>query len=153
LDIGDAAWAEISGLLPAEQGRQARPAQDNRRYLNGMLHVLRTGCPWRLTPARYGKWNSIYVRFRRWSEQGVWEGLLVALARLGLTDDWRREAAASLTQSARARLIERAARLRADLGPSQLRLCDDHAAYLKSEIVPPRKSSSRPAALDKRIAT
>ncbi|MBS1092994.1 transposase [Gluconobacter sp. Dm-74] len=38
-----------------------------------MLHVLRTGCPWRDMHERYGKWNSIYVRFRRWAEQGVWD--------------------------------------------------------------------------------
>nr|WP_242404857.1 transposase [Novosphingobium sp. MBES04] len=37
----------IGPLLPPERGRHARPAGDNRRYLNGMLHVLRVGCPWR----------------------------------------------------------------------------------------------------------
>ncbi|MCQ1810733.1 transposase [Neorhizobium galegae] len=35
-----------------------------------MLHVLRVGCPWRDMHERYGKWNSVYVRFRRWAEQG-----------------------------------------------------------------------------------
>jgi len=118
-DIGDAAWAEIAGLLPAERGRQARPAQDNRRYLNGMLHVLRTGCPWRRMPARYGKWNSVYVRFRRWREQGVWDGLMAALAPLGLTDDWSRETSEGLTETSRASLVESAARLRARSEPSE----------------------------------
>ncbi|UWU12312.1 transposase [Sinorhizobium medicae] len=37
----------IEGLLPTERGRKSRPAHDNRQYLNGMLHVLRVGCPWR----------------------------------------------------------------------------------------------------------
>nr|WP_245267992.1 transposase [Rhizobium sp. 42MFCr.1] len=41
-----------------------------------MLHVLRVGCPWRDMHERYGKWNSVYVRFRRWAEQGVWDALL-----------------------------------------------------------------------------
>ncbi|MEO9739331.1 MAG: transposase [Hyphomicrobiales bacterium] len=54
-----------------------------------MLHVLRVGCPWRDMHERYGKWNSVYVRFRRWAEQGVWDGLLETLVDLGLTDDWQ----------------------------------------------------------------
>nr|WP_081455372.1 helix-turn-helix domain-containing protein [Roseibium aggregatum] len=46
-DLTDAEWDLIEALLPSERGRKSRPAQDNRRYLNGMLHVLRVGCPWR----------------------------------------------------------------------------------------------------------
>ena len=79
----------IGSLLPPERGRWARPAGDNRRFINGMLHVLRTGCPWRNMHERYGKWNSVYVRFRRWAEQGVWDALLQTLVDLGLTDDWQ----------------------------------------------------------------
>jgi transposase len=88
-DLTNAEWAIIGGLLPPERGRWARPAQDNRRYLNGMLYVLRVGCPWRDMHERYGKWNSVYVRFRRWAEQGVWDALLQTLVDLGLTDDWQ----------------------------------------------------------------
>ncbi len=75
-DLSDAEWAVIGSLLPPERGRWARPAGDNRRFLNGMLYVLRVGCPWRDMHERYGKWNSVYVRFRRWAEQGVWDALL-----------------------------------------------------------------------------
>ncbi|WP_287003327.1 transposase [Sphingobium sp.] len=75
-DLSDAEWDLIGPLLPPERGRHARPAGDNRRYLNGMLHVLRVGCPWRDMHERYGKWNSVYVRFRRWAEQGVWDAML-----------------------------------------------------------------------------
>jgi transposase len=41
-DVSDAAWAIIAPLLPAERGRWARPAQDNRRYFNGMMWIMRT---------------------------------------------------------------------------------------------------------------
>jgi len=70
-DLSDAAWELIGPLLPPERGRHARPAGDNRRFLNGMLHVLRVGCAWRDIHERYGKWNPVYVRFRRWAQQGV----------------------------------------------------------------------------------
>ncbi len=39
-DLSDAEWELIGLLLPSERGRWARPASDNRRFLNGMLHVL-----------------------------------------------------------------------------------------------------------------
>jgi transposase len=48
------------------------------------LWRIRTGAPWRDLPEKYGRWTTIYQRFRRWSEAGIWEG--PAKARPGL--DW-----------------------------------------------------------------
>jgi transposase len=48
--------------------------------INGILWRLRTGAPWRDVPEKYGNWNSIYRRFRRWSACGIWESVAVALA-------------------------------------------------------------------------
>lgn len=47
--------------------------------------MLRVGCPRRHKHNRYGKWRSFYVRFRRWTEQGVWDALPETLVELGLT--------------------------------------------------------------------
>jgi transposase len=44
---------------------------------------LRTGAPWRDLPERYGNWNSVFVRFTRWSNLGVWGAAFGALASLG----------------------------------------------------------------------
>jgi len=88
-DLTDHEWSLIGPLLPPERGRWARPARYKRLYLNGMLYVLRTGCPRRDMPERHGKWNSVYVRFRRWAEQGVWDALLQTRVDLGLTDNWQ----------------------------------------------------------------
>lgn len=127
-DLSDAQSAVIGTLLPSERGRKARPAHDNRRFLNGMLHVLRVGCPWRDMHERYGKWNSVYVRFRRWAEQGVWDAMLATLVELGLTDDWQHmidssivrghsQAAGAKGGPARRALVEAAAALRARSTP------------------------------------
>ncbi len=129
-DLNDEQWSVISGLLPPERGRWARPAQDNRRFLNGMLYVLRVGCPWRDMHERYGKWNSVYVRFRRWAEQGVWDALLETLVDLGLTDNWRHmidsttvrghsQAAGAKGGLIRRALVEAAAALRARSTPAR----------------------------------
>ncbi|WP_284200558.1 transposase [Rhizobium indigoferae] len=45
-DLSDEEWRIIEPLLPTERGRKSRPSHDNRRCFNGMLHVLRFGCPW-----------------------------------------------------------------------------------------------------------
>ena len=46
-------------------------------------------CPWLDMHERYGRWNSVYVRFRRWAEEGVWDALLQTLIDLESTDDWQ----------------------------------------------------------------
>ena len=95
-----------------------------------MLHVLRVGCPWRDMHERYGKWNSVYVRFRRWAEQGVWDALLETLVELRLTDDWQHmidstsirghsQAAGAKGGLIRRVLVEAAAALRAKSMPAQ----------------------------------
>jgi len=128
-DLTDEEWAIIGALLPPERGRWCRPAQDNRRFLNGMLYVLRVGCPWRDMHERYGKWNSVYVRFRRWAEQGVWDALLETLVDLGLADDWQHmidsttvrghsQAAGAKGGLIRRALVEAAAALRAKSTPA-----------------------------------
>ena len=75
-------WAIIGPLLPSERGRWARPAQDNRRYFEGMLWIARTGSQWRQLPDEYGKWNSVFRRFRRWVEIGVFDALVETLSEL-----------------------------------------------------------------------
>jgi transposase len=55
--------------------------------LNGILWVLRTGAPWRDLPERYGPWQTVYSRFRRWREAGVWDRLLRELQREAAHDD------------------------------------------------------------------
>ena len=80
-DLTEAEWRLLKDLLPPERGRKNRPASDNRPIVNGILWRIRTGTPWRDVPEKYGKWSSVYQRFRRWSQAGVWEAVAMTLAR------------------------------------------------------------------------
>ena len=80
-ELADEQWERISGLLPPERGRKARPARDNREMVNAMIWVLRTGAPWRDLPEYYGSWNSAYTRFSRWNRAGIWGRVLKVLAK------------------------------------------------------------------------
>ena len=71
--ITDQQWERIAPILPGKPGDRGRTGLDNRKSLEGMIWVLRTGAPWRDLPSDYGKWNTVYRRFRRWSDKGVFK--------------------------------------------------------------------------------
>ena len=71
-DLSDELWLQLKPYLPGSKGNRGRRGNDNRLFLNAVLWKLRTGVPWRDIPPQYGKWNSVYKRFGRWEEQGVW---------------------------------------------------------------------------------
>ena len=69
-DLTDFEWDLIQPLLPNKP--RGVPRVDDRRVLNGIFWVLRTGSPWRDLPGRYGPPTTIYNRFNRWAKAGVW---------------------------------------------------------------------------------
>jgi transposase len=75
-DISDQVWGRLESLLPGSKGKVGRPAFDNRRFLNAVFWILRTGAPWRDLPPDYGDWKNTHRRFCRWRDRGVWEKLL-----------------------------------------------------------------------------
>ena len=77
-EISDNYWQRLQPLLP-EHKRTGRPPADDRRIVNGILWILRTGAPWRDLPERYGPWRTVASRFYRWQKAGVWEKLLSAV--------------------------------------------------------------------------
>ncbi|MCI8552454.1 MAG: IS5 family transposase [Lawsonibacter sp.] len=78
-DISDNVWAMLEPHLPGKRDQWGGIAQDNRRFINAVFWVLRTGAPWRDLPPDYGKWGSVHQRFIRWRRKGVWEKLLEIL--------------------------------------------------------------------------
>lgn len=77
-EISDEAWAVLEPLLPVAAGA-GRPWLEHRLVMEGIAWRFRTGAPWRDLPERFGKWNSIYVRFDRWAKDGTWERILAAV--------------------------------------------------------------------------
>lgn len=76
-DLSEYEWRVIAPLLPNKPRGVARV--DDRRVLNGIFWVLRSGSPWRDLPERYGPYTTCYNRFRRWTKAGVWDRLMDAI--------------------------------------------------------------------------
>ena len=78
-DMTDAVWERLRPHLPGGEGQRGRPAHDNRRFIDAVCWILRTGAPWRDLPPDYGDWKNTHRRFCRWRDRGVWAGLLEAV--------------------------------------------------------------------------
>ncbi|GLW71392.1 transposase [Kitasatospora phosalacinea] len=74
-ELSDAEWAVLSRFLPSS-GTAGRPRSDDRVVLNGIVWKLRTGSAWRDVPERYGSWQTLYTRFRRWALDGTFSRIL-----------------------------------------------------------------------------
>jgi transposase len=77
--ISEADWGRVQDLLPGRPGQPGWVAADNRRFLDAVLWIARTGAPWRDLPERLGNWNSAWRRFDRWARKGTWKAAFEAL--------------------------------------------------------------------------
>ncbi len=79
-EITEEQWKRIQPLLPPENtGKKGRPRKDDRTMLNGMLWMNHSGAQWRQLPLRYGPWQSVYARFIKWRDDGIWERIFSEL--------------------------------------------------------------------------
>ena len=78
--LTDFMWKRIENILPDRKTDPGGTAKDNRLFLEAVLWRKRVGSPWRDLPEKFGKWNSVYKRFRRWAESGVFERIFKALS-------------------------------------------------------------------------
>jgi transposase len=76
IKLRDDDWMKIQTFLRSYPGIKVGAARKCRRFVEAVLWMSRSGAQWRLLPAEYGNWNSIYKRFARWCDAGVWEALM-----------------------------------------------------------------------------
>ena len=79
--LSERQFARLSPLLPTNT--RGVPRVDDRRVISGIVHVLRTGGRWADAPAAYGPSKTLYNRFVRWAERGVWRNVFETLAGAG----------------------------------------------------------------------
>jgi transposase len=73
-ELTDAEWARLQPYFPERQmGDKGRPRREPREMLNGIFWIARSGAAWRDLPDRYGPWQTVYKRFKEWSESGLIE--------------------------------------------------------------------------------
>ena len=78
--LTDAAWELVRPLMPPQKPPSGRPRRDHRTVLTGILWVLSNGSSWRDLPEEeFGAWQTIYGRYRKWREEGLWQHITEAL--------------------------------------------------------------------------
>lgn len=80
VQLTDAQWKKMLSFLRACPQVKVGSESLCRKFLNAVLWVTRSGAQWRLLPNSYGKWNSVYKRYNRWSEKQVFAELFAFCA-------------------------------------------------------------------------
>ena len=78
-EISDDNWLRVEHLLLGRPGGHGGVAKDNRRFINAVWYVAKTGIPWRDLPERFGKWDTVFHRFNEWCKEGVWKRVFEAV--------------------------------------------------------------------------
>jgi transposase len=85
-DLTDEQWAILASLLESLLPVGHKPGRPRRwtlrQLIDGIRFRIRTGCPWRDVPERYGTWQTVYGLYRAWQLAGVWAAILTGLQAL-----------------------------------------------------------------------
>ena len=81
MKLNESQYRRIAKLLPVQRGNVKI---DNRDMLNALIYRCKNGCSWRDMPKEFGHWHVIYMRFSRWTRNGVLERVYAALSAEGL---------------------------------------------------------------------
>lgn len=72
-------WERILLRLNGIQSIHTKDEISLRRFIEGVWFVARSGCQWRLLPERYGSWRAVHMRFKEWSDKGIWKQLFESM--------------------------------------------------------------------------
>ena len=78
-DLSDVQWARLAPLMPGGCKGKRGPRANNRRFMNAVLWMARSGAKWRYLPARYGRSGTVKQRYYDWVSRGVFAGIFKAL--------------------------------------------------------------------------
>ena len=78
--ITDSVWERVAPLLSGKASDRGVTARDDRLFPEAVLWRVRTGSPWRDLPDGFGRWNSVFKRFRRWVRAGLLERIFERLS-------------------------------------------------------------------------
>jgi transposase len=73
-------WAFTVDLFRAARSRRGDKGRDDRKFLEAMHYFLVHNITWRALPKEFGNWNSVWKRFWRLSQRGVFEAFFQLLA-------------------------------------------------------------------------
>jgi transposase len=76
--LTDAQWAKMEPHCRGKKSDPGRSGADNRRFVEAVLWIARTGSPWRDLPAAFGRWNTVFKRYRDWVKADVFKRLFDA---------------------------------------------------------------------------
>jgi transposase len=76
--LTDAQWAKMEPHCLGKPTDPGRSGKDNRLFVEAVLWIVRTGAPWRDLPPLFGKWNTVFKRYRDWVKAGVFVRLFQA---------------------------------------------------------------------------
>jgi transposase len=75
--LNEVQWAAIEPHLPMVHTGPRRV--DDRRVISGIVHRFCEGCRWRALPPEYGPYTTVFNRWNRWSQRGLWQRIFAAL--------------------------------------------------------------------------
>ena len=78
--LTDSQWTKIYTFLRQHPRTYAGNEASCRRFVEGVFWIMRSGAQWRFLPKEYGNWNSVYKRYARRCDHGVWQEMHAAFA-------------------------------------------------------------------------